>query len=96
MRGAIDRLQVLGEGLGAARDDGDLDGGLIPDGAALVHLGNREVEGVAKLVLERPDDLTAVFERLRMRDGELDGQFSDWHSAGPEWTRRREGLAGLL
>ena len=46
----------------------------------LVHLRDRKIEGVAELVLERADDLAAVFQRLRVWDGEFNGQLSYWHS----------------
>src|SRR5579863_2597855 len=42
VRGAVDRLEVLSEGLHGAGDDRNLDRGLIPDGAAFVHLGYGE------------------------------------------------------
>ena len=41
-------------------------------------LGDGEVEGVAELVFERADDLAAVLERLRVRDGEFEGELYRW------------------
>jgi hypothetical protein len=79
MRSAVDGFEVLRDRLGGTRDERAGDRRLVPDGAAFVHLGDREVERVAKLVLERADDLPAVLERLRVRDGELESQSSDGH-----------------
>ena len=66
--GAVDRFEVLRERLGGARNDGDGEGGLIVKCAAFVQFGDREIEGVAELVLERANDLTAVLQRLRVLD----------------------------
>ena len=40
VRGLVDGLEVLGEGLGGAGDDGDFDSGLVPEGCAFVHFGD--------------------------------------------------------
>lgn len=85
MGGAVDGFEVLGDGLGGAGDDGDADGGLVPEGCAFVELGDGEVEGVAELVLERTDDLTTVFEGLGVGDGDFESELADGHRRARSW-----------
>jgi hypothetical protein len=77
--GLVNGLKVLRDGLRGTGDDGDADGGLVPNRAALIHLRDGEVEGVTKLVLEGTNDLPAIFERLRVRDREFEGELSNGH-----------------
>ncbi len=61
MRGLVDLLELSGEVVGGGGDTGDTQGGAVPDDA-VVEFGHGEVEGVAELVFEGTNDLTAVFE----------------------------------
>jgi hypothetical protein len=74
----VDLAHLTGEVGCRAGDGHDAEGGAVPQ-AGVVELGDPDVEAVAKLVLERADDLAAIFERLRVGDGEFDGELGDGH-----------------
>jgi len=44
-----------------------------------VHLGYRNIEALAQLVLKRTHDLTTVLERLGMLDADLECELGDRH-----------------
>jgi hypothetical protein len=71
-------LHLAGQVGQRAGDGDDAEGGAVPkDG--VVELGYADVEAVAELVLEGADYLAAVFEGLRVRDGEFEGEFGYGH-----------------
>lgn len=76
--GRFDLLELAGE-ISRRGGDGCHAKGCAVPGEGVVELGDGDVEAVAKLVLEGADGLTAVFERVRVLDGELDGEGRDGH-----------------
>ncbi len=66
--------------VGERRGDGDgTEGGSVPEDGLLIELGDGEVEGVAELVFEGADDLSAIFEGLCVGDGDVEGELADGH-----------------
>jgi len=78
--GVFDFAELAGEIRRRTRDRDDADGGAVVDDG-LVELGDRDVEVLAELVLERADDLAAVFEGVRVFDGEFESESGDGHKA---------------
>ena len=76
--GAVDLLKLAGKVAGGAGDGSDAESGTVPDDA-FVEFGDGEVEAVAEPVLHGAEDLAAIFERVGVRDFELDGDFGDGH-----------------
>lgn len=71
-------LKLSGEvGVGGG-DSGNAEGGAVV-GYRLVEFGHGDVEAVAEFVFERTDGLAAVLERLRVFDGELEGECGNGH-----------------
>ena len=67
-------LELSGEIVGGGRDDGDAEGGSVPEDG-VVEFGYGEVEAVPQLFFHGTDDLAAVFEGLGVRDFDLEDEF---------------------
>ena len=80
-RGALHLFDKAVQITARTGDGDDAEGGGLPcDG--FVELGNRDVEALAQLILQRADDLAAVLERLRVFDAEFEGEMGYGHGAG--------------
>jgi len=76
LREPVDRLidllhlpSQIARGTGESDDPKD---GAVPK-TGIVELGDGDIEVVAELVFERPHDLTAVLQRLGVRNGDFHG-----------------------
>ena len=78
MRRPINLVELAREIAGRTGDDSDTEGGAIPD-LGRIKLGDGEIEGMAKTVLEGADDLAAILERLRVSDLDLEDKPGDGH-----------------
>jgi hypothetical protein len=79
MHSGVDELDLAGEIAGGRRDCGDAQSGAVPDDTSVVQFGDGEIEAVAKFVFDGADYLATVFERLCVRNFQLDDQFGDRH-----------------
>lgn len=78
MDGLVDLMELAGEVAGGGGDGGDAKGGSVPDDS-VVEFGDGEVEAVAEFIFHGTENLAAVFEGLRVRDVDFDGEFGDGH-----------------
>jgi hypothetical protein len=76
--GGLDLAELTGQVAGRLGDSGNTEGGAVPE-YSVVELGDGDVEAVAQLLLEGANDLAAVFERLRVLDGEFEGEGGERH-----------------
>jgi hypothetical protein len=76
--GRFDFAELTFEIGGGAGDGRSAEGGAVPE-ERVIKLGDRDVEAVAELVLEGTHDLAAIFEGVRVLDGELKGEGRKGH-----------------
>ena len=78
--GRFDFAELAGQVAGRLGDSGNTEGGAVPE-YSVVELSDRDIEAVAQFFFEGAHDLAAVFEGLRVLDGELEGEGGERHGS---------------
>jgi hypothetical protein len=76
--GGFDLAELARQVTGRLGDSSNSEGGSVPE-YSVVELGDGNIEAVPQLFFEGANDLAAVFERLRVLDGEFKGEGGERH-----------------